>query len=53
MHAQTAITTLGGHAGILSALACLVIVETIEPVCGWIVRRLTVEPKTSGKAVRS
>jgi hypothetical protein len=51
MHAQSFITTLTANEGILSCFACLVIVETIEPICGWIVRRLTTE--TKAPAVRS
>jgi hypothetical protein len=46
MHAQSFVTTLTANEGILSCFACLVIVETIEPICGWIVRWLIVEPKT-------
>jgi hypothetical protein len=45
MNAQSFVTTLTANAGIFSCIACLVIVETIEPTCGWIVRRLTTEPR--------
>jgi len=46
MNTQSFVTTLSSHAGIFSCITCLVIVETIEPICGWIVRKLTTETKS-------